>query len=1205
MGPGRGGGKGVPSGGMVTHDLARVGELDETALLEEIHRRFGQDVIYTYIGDILISVNPYQDLPGLYGEEIGQMYGRAKTLSELPPHVYALGSRAFHSLQRGDGNHALLVSGQSGAGKTEITKMLVAQVARLSQWTGEYFLQEKIIEVNPVLEAFGNASTVLNSNSSRFGKLIELIFSEGGELMGAEITEHMLEKSRVTRQGPGEKNFHIFYNLMCGFTPEERQRYFLDQPEKYRIIDPGHGAPVIGSQIAFAQYKEGMDNLRRVMPVVGFTNQDLDVVFALLAAILHLCNIEMAVEPESGEVIVMNEEEIDFASTLLSVQAEDLIAVLLSNVNWVRGERIVYIKSLSQAVDGRDALAKALYSKLFSWIIQQINFMLHEDERREGRRYTINILDMAGFETFPVNSFEQLCINSANERLQHLFNERIFSLELQEYTAEGLKQPKVKYASNDDLLNMLFQRPICIFSLLEEESSLAHSSDQTLLDKLTKHMGKNDHFRRAKHRESAFSVVHYAGVVAYNIDGFLEKNRDTLSSNMTALMENSRNNLVNELFTARVLETGTLDMRHGSSRGSWKSPAFSQPPARQFAPGDSLSRQAGRKIRQKMKEQKTFTDIPVTANPNTASAHFKNSLQLLMSKLKGAETHFIRCLRPNHKKAGGMFDSHMVMDQLRSTGVLEMTRIRRLGYPVRLLFDDFLHRYQFIAFPMSVHLQPGPRACAAILKAARLTDAQLGSSKVFLRYWHTDKLASVLDTHLTRVVRAQALIRMMIARRHFRRTLNMATRDAEDLELFGNFIENQGVEVYETLIKQDQHDLERAAKEQARHTQSNGHHGNEYEIIRMADVFSPGSQADPRPEDFFMYATRQVYERLDDLDPDVWCKMFYMEYNRPVAKFYLCDKVFTVDGSFEEFDGKHVGLGVFNSPERDEITEQARTFIGKGLQLTKEPDGSVSAMRLGKNDVIVQGYRDPANHCLSGEVIVREGRLPYEQSVKIFDMEEYKSHIGLYLRAGNLDTERLQQLAITSLSFLHEGGGPRDTPCWLCLVSVPALEAMTDPEVRRDVQAKFVQLSLADHQEKEAEKQMLKEVADRTHRSWSKLNTRESHQKREPLRKSRIQIKQQGENIQDRMEYSWQEEGGKGRQMNLSDLQEEDDIESLCPAPRRQGAGFGLGSVANSALYQGATPSPRKDWAKIKVTLKQEKTAEAEEIQRAKAVPRN
>lgn len=1187
-----------------TDDLATLPDLDDTILLEELHHRYRRDLIYTYIGDILVSINPYKSLPGLYGEELGHRYGKAKTLGELLPHIYALGSKAYHSVQRHEGNQCLLVSGESGAGKTEITKMLVAQVARLSQWSGDFFLQERIIEVNPLLEAFGNACTLMNANSSRFGKLIELIFSEDGTLQGAMITEHMLEKSRVVYQAQGEKNFHIFYNLMCGFSPEERQRYFLEQPERYRIIDPGHGNPVIPNMVDFSGYKEGMDNLRRIMPIVGFTNQDMDVVFALLAAILHLCNIEMAVEPESEEVMVMNEEEIDFASTLLSVKPEDLIMVLMANVNWVRGERIVYIKSLHQAVDGRDALAKALYSKLFSWIVQQINFMLHEDENREGRRLTISILDMAGFEHFPTNSFEQLCINSANERLQHFFNEHIFAQELLEYQNEGIKQPKVKFSNNDELLNMLFQRPIGLFSVLEEECLLAQSTDMTFVDKLNKQITRTDLYKKSKHREPVFGIVHYAGVVTYTATGFLEKNRDTLSSNMQSLMENSHNSLVNELFHAKVLSTGTLDMRQGSMRSKWQRPEFGRPQKRQYSPGDSLSRQAGRKIRQKMKEQKSFTDIPFTPNPNSASAHFKNSLQLLMDKLKEANPQFVRCIKPNHQKLANTFDPRLVSEQLKNTGVLETVKIRKLGYAVRLPFDVFMRRYLFIAFPCTAYIEPSPRSCDVIIRRANLPDVQIGNTKVFLKYWQSDHLNAIMDTITEKIARLQARVKAYLARRQFLYYLRMSQQDADELKTLGEYIDHHGDQVFQVIMSQCQHDVNRMTRRPE--PQRNGYYSGERNPETLPDVFTPVPQKGSA-RDFYKFIIGQMLEKNHELDPDIWCKIFYMEYDRPVAKFYICDKELVVDGSYKDFSGKRIGLGVFKNPQRDKVTESFRSYIGKGVRLFRETDGSVTATRLGKNEIVVKGYRDPANHCLSAEAILNEGRLPFEQSVKIFDMDEFKSHIGIAMRKNQFEKEQMQLLSICSLSFIEDNVEDLETPCWLCVVNIMALEAVDSPEVHKEIQQKFVQLSLQDDGKKE-EIQALHNIAERHTRNWSKLNPRQTGQdKKEPLRKSRIQIKQQGEMIGERMSYSWIDQSYEvhSKQMTVEELEEQYDAfeeESMYPGPSDQVpvTPDRQSSVASSAMYQGLAASSRKDWAKIKVTLKQEKSKESEELHKQK-----
>ncbi|KAK3584648.1 hypothetical protein CHS0354_003935 [Potamilus streckersoni] len=1215
---------GTPRG--TTHDLAAVNELTDEIILEELHIRYSQDIIYTYIGDILVSINPYKTL-NIYGDEIGSRYVDMDAVKQLRPHIYALSTRAYLTLQRSHINQCFLVSGESGAGKTECTKMLVAQIVRMSQIhagnTEHSDLEEKLLEVNPLLEAFGNAQTVINDNSSRFGKLIEIIFSPNGKIVGGQVTEHMLEKSRVVRHGVGEKNFHIFYCMFAGLSQPERKRYFLDHPDKYRIVSPGLGFSVFSSKVEYDRYTDSFQNLQRILPVIGFTSQDIDIMFAVVSAVLHLCNIELVEEPESGQVVILNEEEVDFASILLSVQSEDLVQVLLANINWIRGERVVSLKSVHQAVDGRDALAKALYSRLFSWVVQQVNFSLHvavELENRPQLTSKVGILDMAGFENFPENSFEQLCINIANEQLQHFFNEHIFNMELQECQAEGIKQPKIQFSDNAALLAMFFQRPVGLFSLLDEECKLAKTSDLTFVEKLNKQFSKSDLYKKARHKDPVFTVVHYAGEVVYSAMGFLEKNRDTLSSNMQSLMENSRNELVNELFLSKISDTGSLEGR-GNRHSQYTHPQWQDPPKRQFDPGDSLSRQAGRKLKQKMKSQEVV-DIGVTANPNTACAHFRNSLQYLVDMLSRAEPNFVRCLRPNSYKAPNGFDSNMVIRQLKYTGVLETTRIRRMGFTTRLPFQVFLDRYKFLAFPLVANVPATPETCHQIIDKGNIPTAQIGKTKVFLKYWHTDQLNAQLDHMITNIVRIQAQMRAKWTRRMFLGLKGRMDWYQEQLDIFWKSSTKIGDKNYHLLLNQADLDENRYKKEMTR-IQPEWYRDDRGRLSRhemydypdyedKTDGYSRGTRHSDRntfnpgsSSTFYETILSQIMDKWHEIEPDVWCKINYMEYDKLIGKFYIFDRQVTINGGYDEFDGKTIGLGVIRNQHRDEKTEKIRSYIGKGVTLRKDADGNILATRHGRNEVIVKGYEDPANHCLSAEVIMAEGKLPQDKAVKIFDMEEFKSQIGIEMRSQHFDILRLQHLCIVGLSFVKDiAEDDFATPCWLCIVNLSALDALQNQDVKNEMEQKFAELSMKGQEEKGKELELQK-VAERHARRWSKLNTRQGVQAhKEPLRKTRLQIKKRGENVKDRMDYSWDDkyynEDGNHKLSITKILEEADDVESLIGGPWNSGPSSPSGFSVASSIAPSDLSSPRRDWAKLRVTMKEEKKEMSEAMMKAK-----
>ncbi|XP_060063803.1 myosin-IIIb-like [Ylistrum balloti] len=1196
---------GPPKG--YTDDLAHLSDLDEQTILKELKDRYECDMIYTYIGDILVSVNPYKQL-NIYGDVPGKKYEHIKEFKDLPPHIYAMASKTHQSVQRTGTNQCLLVSGESGAGKTESSKMLVAQIVRLTNDSEFSNLHQKIVEVNPLLEAFGNAETVMNRNSSRFGKLIELILSPEGDIAGAKITEHMLEKSRVVNKMSGERTFHIFYCLFAGLSVNEKKRYYLRRPETYRIIEEDYGTKVFRSGGDYEDYEMRMGELRNIFNIVGFSSQEVDLILGLVAGILHLCNIDFVTDPEIDQVIIVNEDEIDFASTLLSLQPEDLATVLLSNRAFVRGERIVTLKTVSQASDGRDALAKVLYSRLFSWIVAQINIELDPNvDRRNNRSLrTIGILDMAGFENFPVNSLEQLCINTANEQLQNFFNEYIFAWELREYQGEGIKSPKVKFENNRDVLDLLLRRPEGIFAILEDECRLQTSTDQSYVDKLDQCLGKHSHYKKSKAREPVFTVSHFAGLVKYNVEGVIEKNRETLSPNFTSLMENSQNMLIAKMFSVQVTESGRFDSPE-SLKGdhSWSAPEWSLPNRPAFGPGDSLSRQVGRRLKERAsrERQQQMTGPP----KNTTSAHFRMSLSELVDKLTSSEPHFIRCLKPNTNQSPNNFDSKLILSQLRSTGVLETTRIRKQGFPTRLPHHVFVDRYKLLGFPATAIIEPSfmKNACLRILKATDIRDCELGNTKVFLRYWQTDKLNLCLDVMIEELVTLQSVIRTFVTRRRFLSIRKQHQKHQELLTSFGEFVSRENSKVYHMMVSSDDHDrfnyqtqLEETERREAerreterreaerRETERRGapvmphvtnrgvpdyyHHIEEDynwprpDYYNEPDPRQPSShqghhqgrqipdvqgQHDQKENSGFLYQNHlnQLLQKWGELDPDIWCKILYMEYDRPVAKFYILDREVSIDMSYEEFDGERIGLGVFRNSRRDTLSEEYRSYIGKGLMLRRDDE------------------------------------------MMVFD-----EHISL-----------LQHQSIVGISFIKDEKEIAATPCWLLIINVTALRQLKDPNVKNQVQQKLAEMTVLQGEDEMEEEKRRKEAETRHKtREWSKRNLRQGVKGIDaPLRKTRLDLRQKGEKINKHMVYSWDEQNfvGKEKLINLSGLQDDfDEAESMFGGPRRptqRGAGGTFSS--SSSFYPGKAPA-RKNWAKIKSAIKEEQGKDDEEGIKAK-----
>ncbi|OWF39552.1 myosin-IIIb-like [Mizuhopecten yessoensis] len=1238
---------GPPKG--YSDDLAHLSDLDEQTILKELKDRYERDIIYTYIGDILVSVNPYKDLT-IYGDAVGKRYEDLKELKDLPPHIYAMATKAHQNVRRIGANQCLLVSGESGAGKTESSKMLVAQIVRLTNDSGFSNLHQKIIEVNPLLEAFGNAETVMNRNSSRFGKLVELILSPNGDIAGAKITEHMLEKSRVVNKMAGERTFHIFYCLFAGLSVNEKKRYYLNNPETYRILEEGYGNRVFRSGLDYEGYVMRMEELRNIFNIVGFSSQEVDLILGLVAGILHLCNIDFVADPEIDQVIIVNEDEIDFTSTLLSLQPEDLATVLLSNRAFVRGERIVTMKTVGQACDGRDALAKVLYSRLFSWIVAQINIELDPsvDSRNNRSPRTIGILDMAGFENFPVNSLEQLCINTANEQLQNFFNEYIFAWELREYQGEGIKSPKVKFENNRDVVDLLLRRPEGIFSILEDECRLQTSTDQSYVDKVDHFLGKHSHYKKSKAREPVFTVTHFAGQVKYNLEGVVERNRETLGPNFTSLMENSQNMLIAKVFSVQETDSGRLDS-HVSTKGdhSWSAPEWSLPQRQAFGPGDSLSRQVGRRLKEKAsrERQQQMTGPP----KNTTSAHFRVSLAELVEKLTSSEPHFIRCLKPNANQSPDNFDGKLILTQLRSTGVLETTRIRKQGFPTRLPHHVFVDRYKFIGLPATAVIEPSfmKNACLRILQATDILDCELGNTKVFLRYWQTDKLNLCLDVMMEELVTIQSVVRTFVARQRFLSQRKQSHKHQDMLANFGDFLSRENSKVFHMLVSSNDHDklnfqtqLEAARKRQREryeapptaHLTNHGYYHIEEDYDSPSpDYFSPYSKQLPShqehfqgrriPDDLvqgqraqkessgFVYQNHlnQLLQKWGELDPDIWCKILYMEYDRPVAKFYILDREVNIDMSYEEFDGERIGLGVFRNPGRDSVTEEYRSYIGKGLKLKRDDDGSIFATKIDKNDIVVKDWYDPANHCFSEDVLKHNGHLPLGEAVKIFDMDELRSQMAIKLKQGCYDEHisLLQHQSIVGISFVKDERELTATPCWLLVINVTALGRLKDPSVKNQVQQMLAEMTVLQKEDKVEEEKRRKEAEIRHKtRDWSKRNLRQGVMGIDaPLRKTRLDLRQKGEKIKGNMSYSWDEQNfvGKEKQINLSGLQDEyEEPESMFGGPRRSTRQGARGTFStSSSMYPGKSPA-RKNWAKIKSAIKEEQGKDGEEEIKAK-----
>ncbi|XP_071481715.1 myosin-VIIa-like [Diadema antillarum] len=693
-------------------DMIMLGDLHEAGILRNLHMRYKQNLIYTYTGTILVAVNPYQVLP-IYMREQIEAY-RDKRIGELSPHIFAIADNAYYRMLRGLRDQCVIISGESGAGKTESAKLILQFLAAVS---GQHsWIEQQIIESNPIMEAFGNAKTIRNDNSSRFGKYIDIHFQERGVIEGAKIDQYLLEKSRLVSQLPDERNYHIFYCVLAGMPEEEKKELELTKAEDYYYLTQGNTIKCDGRND-----REDFATIRAAMKVLMFTDDQIWDIFKLLAAILHLGNIKYtAIEKSNLDATgFSNHVETGKVSKLLSVNQKALEEVLTTKSTTASGEVIISPVSIATATDMRDAFVKAIYGRLFIWIVNKLNVAtFKEHDPNTGKRVSIGLLDIFGFENFGKNSFEQMCINYANENLQQFFVRHIFKLEQEEYDREGIQWQHIKFVDNQETLDLIAVKPMNIIALVDEESRFPRGTDITMLAKLNKQHSKNKlYIPGASARGTLFGIKHFAGTVYYETTGFLDKNRDTFSPDFIQLIRTSQNEYLKLLFNSDL---------SGSTETRKKSP--------------------------------------------TLGAQFKKSLDLLMTTLNACQPFFVRCIKPNEQKKPNMFERDLVVRQLRYSGMMETIRIRRAGYPIRHTFSEFIDRYRMLVPGIKPSAKEDCRAASKKICNVHLQgeDWQLGHKKVFLKDAQDLYLENERDKALTaKCVTIQKVFRGWFYRRRF------------------------------------------------------------------------------------------------------------------------------------------------------------------------------------------------------------------------------------------------------------------------------------------------------------------------------------------------------------------------------------------------------------------------------------------------------
>ncbi|XP_063883342.1 myosin-IIIb-like isoform X3 [Scylla paramamosain] len=724
-------------------DLACLERLTEEVIVDHLERRYQTDQIYTYMGDILIAVNPFKEL-GVYGDKESRQY-RGMVKSENPPHIFAMADNAYHNMLHQKQQQCIVISGESGAGKTESANFLLKQLVTLGKAPNRN-LEDKILQVNPIMEAFGNAKTGINDNSSRFGKYLDLTYTRLGKVTGAKISVYLLEQSRVVRQAEGEQNFHIFYYMHDGLEAEDKlMQYCLDKGkrDKHRYL-AGANWSKSKSQANVEQFNKVVEGFKSL----GFRDDELDSVYRILAAVINLGDVDFyqTIDKDNMEqAAVKNVEQIKVVSELLGIDPTDLTEALTSNSVVTKGEIITRNNTVEEAVCTRDAMAKAMYGRLFDWIVNNINRLLSFCRIVYGENLAVGLLDIFGFENFNTNSFEQLCINIANEQIQYFFNQHIFTWEQQEYMSEGIEVDIIEFADNRPVLDMFLAKPLGLLALLDEESRFPKATDQSLVDKFHDNI-KSQYYIKPKAQGLDFTVRHFAGKVAYDGHQFLEKNRNFLPTEVIQLFRQSSHDTIRFLFQCPLTKTGNL--YYATPRTSPRN-TMSRTKSTQ---GSTKTQYDSRGLASQTKAQQTV------------ATYFRYSLMDLLQKMVNGSPHFVRCIKPNDDKDANNYDKKKVQRQLRYAGVMETVRIRQHGFSSRIPFAEFLRRYCFLAFNFDERVTASRENCRLLLIRLKMDGWALGKTKVFLKYYHVEYLTKMYEKQIRRIIQVQACVRRWLAR---------------------------------------------------------------------------------------------------------------------------------------------------------------------------------------------------------------------------------------------------------------------------------------------------------------------------------------------------------------------------------------------------------------------------------------------------------
>ncbi|XP_007904330.1 unconventional myosin-Vc [Callorhinchus milii] len=672
------------------NDLTALSYLHEPAVLHNLRVRFvDSKLIYTYCGIILVAINPYKQVP-IYGDAIIHAYS-GQNMGDMDPHIFAVSEEAYKQMARNNKNQSIIVSGESGAGKTVSARYAMRYFATVSKSSSKACVEDKVLASNPITEAIGNAKTTRNDNSSRFGKYTEISFDNRYRIIGANMRTYLLEKSRVVFQAENERNYHIFYQLCASADQPKFKHLKLGPAEHFSYMRMGGNTSIDG-----VDDRADMIETQKTFLLLGL-NEDLQIdIFKVLAAILHFGNVEIRAVSEEKSSVKAGDAHLKVFCELLSIKTEEIAHGLCHRKISTTSDTVIKPMTKAQAINARDAVSKHIYAHLFNCIVERINRALQFD----GKQYTfIGVLDIYGFETFDMNSFEQFCINYANEKLQQQFNLHVFKLEQDEYMKEDIPWTLIEFNDNQPCIDLI-EAKMGILELLDEECLLPQGTEENWLQKLHNNfLNKNPLFEKPRMFRKAFIIQHFADKVQYESDGFLEKNRDTLYDELINVLKKSKLSLLADFFQDDESSVGNLK------------PHIKVKPAR---PG----------FKSFKKQHRT-----------SVGSKFRNSLHLLMETLNATTPHYVRCIKPNDSKLPFEYDSKRVVQQLRACGVLETIRISAQSYPSRWTYYEFFSRYRILMTQQDLATTEKKQICKQVLK--RLiqdpNQYQFGKTKIFFR----------------------------------------------------------------------------------------------------------------------------------------------------------------------------------------------------------------------------------------------------------------------------------------------------------------------------------------------------------------------------------------------------------------------------------------------------------------------------------------